>query len=201
MKYSELSPEAQKKAHEKYEPEFFDEYVIEDAKEQGKLRGFEIDKIHYSGFWSQGDGASWQGTIDLKKFLEWEEQQEKPLLNDFQRVLLSAGAKYVSSISLTCRGRYSHSRTMLLASSVNEIAIGAELPDGPYAGMRGEDYEELLNEHVDEIDEIILSAARDYADEIYKDLEAAYEYECSEENYKELAEINEWEFDEEGEMV
>jgi hypothetical protein len=90
---------------------------------------------------------------------------------------------------------------MILASSVNEMAIGAELSDGPYAGMRGEDYEELLNEHVDEIDEILLSAARDYADEIYKDLEASYEYECSEENFKELAEINEWEFDEEGEMV
>ena len=59
----------------------------------------------------------------------------------------------------------------------------------------------LGNTEIDEIDEIILSAARDYADEIYKDLEAAYEYECSEENYKELAEINEWEFDEEGEMV
>jgi len=201
MRYSELSPEAQKKAHEAYQPDQWDDFVIEDAKEQGKLRGFEIDKIHYSGFWSQGDGASWQGTIDIKKFLEWEEQQEKPLLNDFQRVLLGAGAKYISSISITCHGRYSHSHTMLLASSVNELAIGAELSDGPYAGMRGEDYEELLNEHVDEIDEIILSAARDYADEIYKDLEAAYEYECSEENYKELAEINEWEFDEEGEMV
>ena len=201
MKYSELSPEAQKKAHEKYEPYDWDEYVIEDAKEQGKLRGFEIDKIHYSGFWSQGDGASWTGYINIKKFLEWEEQQEKPLLNDFQRVLLSAGAPYIFSISLTCRGSYSHSRTMILASSVNEMAIGAELSDGPYAGMRGEDYEELLNEHVDEIDEILLSAARDYADEIYKDLEAAYEYECSEENYKELAESNEWEFDEEGESV
>lgn len=201
MKYSELSPEAQEKARSNYTPEFWDDFVIEDAKEQGKLRGFEIDKIHYSGFWSQGDGASWTGYINIKKFLEWEEQQEKRLFSDYQRVLLGAGAKYIFTLVVEAKGRYSHSHTMLLSSGVNEMAIGAELSDGPYAGMRGEDYEELLNEHVDEIDEILLSAARDYADEIYKDLEAAYEYECSEENYKELAESNEWEFDEEGESV
>lgn len=201
MKYSELSPEAQKKAHEKYQPEFWDEYIIEDAKEQGKLRGFEIDKIFYSGFWSQGDGASWTGYIDLKKFLEWEEQQEKPLLSDYQRVLLGAGAKYAFSLVVEVRGHYSHSRTMLLSTGMNADGVPAELPDGPYAGMRGEDYEELLSENADEIDEILLSAARDYADEIYENLEEAYDYECSEENFKELAEMNEWEFDEEGEMV
>lgn len=201
MKYSELSPEAQKIAHENYQPEFWDNCVIEDAKEQGRLRGFEIDKIYYSGFWSQGDGASWTGTINLTKFLEWEEQQEKPLLNDYQRVLLGAGAKYAFSLVVEVRGHYSHSRTMLLSTGMNADGVPAELPDGPYAGMRGEDYEELLVENADEIDEILLSAARDYADEIYKELEAAYEYECSEENFKEMAECNEWEFNEEGEWV
>ena len=201
MKYSELSPEAQKIAHENYQPDYWDDYVIEDAKEQGRLRGFEIDEIYYSGFWSQGDGASWTGTINLTKFLEWEEQQEKPLLNDYQRVLLGAGAKYAFSLVVEVRGRYSHSHTMLLSTGMNADGVPAELPDGPYAGMRGEDYEELLAENADEIDVILLSAARDYADEIYKDLEAAYEYECSEEHFKEMAECNEWEFNEEGEIV
>ena len=105
MKYSELSPEAQKIAHENYQPEFWDNCVIEDAKEQGRLRGFEIDKIYYSGFWSQGDGASWTGTINLTKFLEWEEQQEKRLFSDYQRVLLGAGAKYIFTLVVEAKGR------------------------------------------------------------------------------------------------
>ena len=41
------------------------------AREDGAKRGFEIDDIRFSGFWSQGDGASWTGSVDVKQFLEY----------------------------------------------------------------------------------------------------------------------------------
>ena len=50
--------------------------------EDGKQRGFNIadrknernrSAFYFSGFWSQGDGASWEGSIDLPVWAKWEE--------------------------------------------------------------------------------------------------------------------------------
>ena len=42
--------------------EGWDEWVLEDAKEVGRLVGIEIEKVLYSGFSRQGDGACFVGT-------------------------------------------------------------------------------------------------------------------------------------------
>jgi hypothetical protein len=40
------------------------------AVEDGREKGFYIDKIYFSGFHSQGDGASWAGQVDVRQWLE-----------------------------------------------------------------------------------------------------------------------------------
>lgn len=40
--------------------------VYNDAKRMGALMGVEIDDIQFSGFWSQGDGASFTGTYKCR---------------------------------------------------------------------------------------------------------------------------------------
>jgi hypothetical protein len=51
---------------------FESEMLIQQAKEEGQEYGFVIDKVTYSGFSSQGDGASWEGYIDIPKYISWK---------------------------------------------------------------------------------------------------------------------------------
>jgi hypothetical protein len=44
----------------------FDE-LSDDAKECAKIIGIDIDNVYYSGFWSQGDGACFEGSYSYKK--------------------------------------------------------------------------------------------------------------------------------------
>jgi hypothetical protein len=74
--FDELTPAEQKKVIEKYR-DFNDpvyeqdsrELIAEREKELEKEWGIEGAKIEYSGFGSQGDGASITGDVDVRKFL------------------------------------------------------------------------------------------------------------------------------------
>ena len=60
-------------------------------------------------------------------------------------------------------------------------------------------YESIdIDDVVDRLTEWALDEARSYADDIYKQLEKEYDYEVSDEHIQEIAEINEWRFDEDG---
>ena len=66
----ELSDKSKERAHCQWLKnfEFFGaECVIGDAKQVAALMGWEIDKVFYSGFSSQGDGASFEGTMHYAK--------------------------------------------------------------------------------------------------------------------------------------
>lgn len=63
--FDELSDAAKEKAREWFRSgddfSYYAKAVIEDAKEIGKIMGIEIEEVYYSGFSSQGDGASFKG--------------------------------------------------------------------------------------------------------------------------------------------
>lgn len=42
---------------------WWSESVIDDAKRIGAMIGFDVDEIYWRGFWSQGDGACWTGSV------------------------------------------------------------------------------------------------------------------------------------------
>lgn len=73
-KFNELSETAKQHAIDDYAQRSMDwewwDTVYEDAKEDGKALGYDIDDIRFSGFWSQGDGASWTGRVNLYTFIE-----------------------------------------------------------------------------------------------------------------------------------
>ena len=52
--------------------EYESEMLIQQAKEEGEKYGFIIGNINYSGFGSQGDGASWIGNINVPEYIEWK---------------------------------------------------------------------------------------------------------------------------------
>ena len=70
--FKELSKEAKKKVLERLSQINVDydqwhDGIIEDAKECGKILGIDIDKIYFSGFSSQGDGACFEGNYSYRK--------------------------------------------------------------------------------------------------------------------------------------
>lgn len=204
------------------------EFTFEQAYEDGKTRGFYIDSaykkgssdvhslsIYFSGFCSQGDGASWEGHVDVPEWLEWlrnERAAEVELgpcrpgngtpFTDQQLLWIDEGYRidwleHRVSIRTSARGSYN----MYLRDDGpwNCSAYEEDVPEGVFAGMNGDTFTSTFNEVVPDFLETVLAAARAFADEIYKNLEAEYEYLTSEESFIEA--MDGVEFDEEGETV
>lgn len=69
MLYSELSPAAKQKARDWWIDSLDDnwhECVFDDFHTIAGMIGISVIDIHYSGFWSQGDGASFTGTYSYR---------------------------------------------------------------------------------------------------------------------------------------
>ena len=77
--FEELSKEAQAVAVQHYQEsasEFIElDYVTDHLEEIGKSIGIDIDRIYYSGFYSQGDGLCFSGSYSYKK--GWKEELVK----------------------------------------------------------------------------------------------------------------------------
>ena len=202
--YSELSEEAQEKARDWYREasmgdNFFAEYVIEDAVRMGALMGIEIDnrtwrntnghtgtepKIWWSGFSSQGDGASFEGSYH---YVKGAVKKIKAEANDGELIriaeqLQAIQKKYFYKLYACVRrgagsNYHSHSNTMSI--------------DVEYTG---EDYREVETSDEEDIAQLM----RDFADWIYSNLEKEYEYQNSDTAVEETILANEYEFNEDG---
>ena len=186
FEFSELSYSAKQTAMQWYcnDPDaFWAESVIEGAKEIGALMGFDIENIHYSGFYSQGDGACFTGSIRYAKSCAKNVKAYAPNDKEMQRIAqawqdLQKRNFYSLRASIKHRWHYSHEMC---------TAFDCEDTRHNYGGLQNDAIE-------DEIKEI----ARDFMRWIYRQLESAYEYETSEENIAEMCELNEWRFTEDG---
>lgn len=71
MKYDDLSPEARDHAFNYWRnqplcDDWFDS-VYDGFREDLALLGIEVDEMYFTGFWSQGDGASFSGRYTYRK--------------------------------------------------------------------------------------------------------------------------------------
>jgi len=64
-KFNELSDEAKQKAienlHDLNTSYDWDQFITDDFKEKMNAIGFVVSNTYFSGFWSQGDGACFEG--------------------------------------------------------------------------------------------------------------------------------------------
>lgn len=213
--YEELTPKAQEKAlawfGESLDHDWWD-CTYDNAKEDGKEKGFDIEDIRFSGFWSQGDGASWTGRVDLKQFLEHHLKEDHPDYSRYFVLQALLDEDWVHKhISVSRYGfHYVHSNTMRLDSTdfsavdrLDETDEERLQADGPlqranvYQLWKGIDGEYLI----EDLEQWIIEEAREFADKIYKDLEQEYDHLTSEESLIEGAYANGWRFDEDGRLV
>lgn len=178
-KFEELPLEGQKKAIERYSDINTDydwwEGVYETEKNNMEKMGIKNIEINFSGFYSQGDGASFTGMIsDYVLFLEKigveineeikKEIEECPLDIEFERD----------------SHMYSHENTC-------SVCINTY-------------YNEKLEKFFDKVEEKIELWRFEKCREIYKNFKSTYEYLTSDEAIKEILTCNEYFFTIDGEI-
>jgi hypothetical protein len=187
--FDELSDEAKDKARtwmrEASDFEFYQESVIDDAKEVGKLIGINIDKIYYSGFSSQGDGACFEGNYSYKAGSVKAIKEYAPQDMELHRIAtelykLQKPSFYSLTAGVKHQGHYYH-------ELCTNIDVYVQNP-----ALSGDDHAS------DEITESLKELLRDFMRWIYKQLDINYDYMMSDESIDETIKINEYTFNENG---
>ena len=198
--FKELSPEAQQKVIERQQQaagEWFDgkDSVYEDAATIADLFGLDINtrtgrngkgettyspNIYYSGFWSQGDGACFEGQYSYKKGSVKAVKDYAPQDETLHQIALDlqhaqTANFYRVTATIKHSGHYYHSGCM---------SIDLENSENRYQEIKNEDD--------------FIQAFRDFADWIYNQLEKAYDYETSEENARDYLENDDQEYTADG---
>lgn len=166
--FHELSEPAKQYAVEKAREWYEFIPCLDCYEEELESKGFKESTIHYSGFWSQGDGASFDASIDLERFLIGKYEALKGL--DFSLDIISNERSIF----------YCHERTKQVDVTCNANFTVSQL--------------DLIHELVDELEELRIEECR----RIYRSLSNDYDYQNSYEHLSEFLEINEYEFTEEG---
>ena len=173
--------------------------VIEMWHELLKSIGFSDIKIQFSGFWSQGDGASFTCKIDFQKFAEFlatERQESNENYGTPEYLLNRIGWNGINQNTrfewLSCfedyfqasirRGSYRYS---------HENTCSFELD---YSGRANID--RVYQDFVDLAEELRTDICR----AIYSDLQQEYEYRTSDECLSEQSWVNDYYFDENGDF-
>lgn len=178
-KFEELPLEGQKKAIDRYRDINTDyewwEFVYETEKNHMEEMGIKIIEINFSGFWSQGDGASFTGIVsDYLLFLEKigiktnkkikKEIEECPLDIEFER---DTHHYYHENTCSVCINTY---------------------------------HNEKLEKFFDKVEEKIEKWRIEKCREIYRNLKSEYKYLTSGEAIKETLICNDYDFTIDGEI-
>lgn len=210
-KFEELSDAAKEKAREWYREGVAQdfgsdtEYLFTSYEEAAKLLGITFDTtahklhgggtrhdpdIHWSGFCSQGDGASFSGTYEFEPGCSETIRAEFPTDTTLHKIADKLTA-------LHCRLRLQDG-TSLSGKIPQESRYGNSVHSGTMSAVvfdaEGEEMDETT---CDEFRDIM----RSFADWIYKGLEADYDWQMSDESVDDSIMANDYEFDEDGENV
>lgn len=147
-------------------------------KEELKAEGFEDAKIAFSGFWSQGDGASFTATVNIETFL-----RKHRSITRFKKLLPLIPMGDLSACVVRVGHHHVHENTV---KADVEMAWNNETE--PLEGLRGE-LEGFLTERV-----------RELSRKIYKSLESDYRFQTSDEAIIETLKANEYTFREDGKV-
>lgn len=210
--FDELNDKAKEKAANHYREHWMShdwwDSTYEYMKEEGKHKhGFRVDDIRFSGFWSQGDGASWCGAVNVRDWIN-SKPTEYQTQATTQIILALIEEGWVDEQVLVSFGNhhYCHEYTM----DITEVAITEpdNYDDKIETGMfKGAQVGELikiisceggaLEDMTKEIKEDVIAFART----IYRELEDDYEGQTTEEAIGEVYACNDVWFTEEGRIA
>jgi hypothetical protein len=197
--FNELSEEIQEKVINAYRDnsynfdfnDFHGQFIIDYWIEKLQDIGFEDAQIEYTGFYSQGDGASFTASVNIEKLINTFTMDN--IITKGQAILYNKflGLRDINIIEMLyyiekSSSRYSHEQTMYIT---NESEFYLNENNTAY------DY---FNSKFEELAEEIIEFARSIAQDIYFELRQEYEYINSEEYIKNELIERELEFYEDG---
>lgn len=141
----------------------------------------EVEDIRFSGFWSQGDGASFTGYVsDLQKFLSFF-PSDYPMIH----MLWEDGGEV--HLRLTRESsRYCHENTVYLDISTDMFMEVLEAEDAdPLRYAVALKWDKQLDDEVAHLTRVGQDFLRNRMGELYRDLEKEYEYLTSDEAVRE----------------
>jgi len=182
MLFNELSKERQEKEIQKCRENdsYLDyewwEFVDEDFKTTLELIGFYRINTQFTGFWSQGDGASFTAKYSNEKRIAPKIKAYAPKDDELYRIAkgiqdIQQKCKYVFECNIYSAGHYSHSHTMQL------------------------DFDSYEDEKILKFEDKFLAYARDLANWYYARLEEEYNFLNSHEAIAEHLISNEIDFE------
>lgn len=166
--------------------------TYDDFKERMKTIGIEVDRMYFSGFWSQGDGACFEGSVtDWDLFLR--------SLGYTDKVLIQHAMDHFS-FSVEHSGHYCHENCTSFSADLctPDSAADEDFAEryGPLLwdadDVRTKAWLALLNKYDSiELEDEFEEAFKDHMRQLYKNLEAEYDYLTSDEAVWESLEANE----------
>lgn len=213
-KFNELSDEAKKKARDWWREggldyewwEFcYDEFVtlceffgIEmDTKRRNNPKAKGEPAIYFTGFYSQGSGSSFAGSVDVQKMLKCVEdlswQKEFPSISfRFMTIKNKNEQRIIKAIKdglIDCSCSIRHSN--------RETAVSLSL-DWDSSDPSGDKDRRNIDSYICEIEEYLQDIANKLNSHLYKSLETEYEWRMADEQVDETCISNEYEFEEDG---
>lgn len=190
--FDELDERAKECARDKWRQHALDyewwEHIYEDAIEIGALLGITIDKINFSGFASQGYGASFTGTYKCKDDAILKVKAYASEDTELHRIaealtVLQATVKLQYGQTLECQvdrssSMYFHEMTMWIDCNLDDDVCD-----------------------LGQSEDTLLELLRDFARWIYKQLEAENDYQLSDEFIDDSIRANALRFDEDGNTI
>lgn len=192
--FEELSPEAQRHALDTYrdinvEDDWY-ETVIDECTEDLEADGWEDIKINFTGFYSQGDGASFTGDVGSEGM--WR------FVNEVLGMNLPAVVLECYTIeSLRSSSRYYHENSVNVSVDfdssedvVEDFPFGMEVPFRYNVAEIAEEIETKAGEWV-----------KSRCRQIYNKLQEEYDAQQEDEAVKDTLLANDYEFDEAGNTI
>ena len=210
--FDELSDKAKEKAQDYYITNWMHddwyECTYEAMKEDGHHNyGFNVKDIRFSGFWSQGDGASWCGSVNVPAWIKSKPTayQEHPTT---QIVLALIDEGWVDELVLVSfsSSRYSHENTMDVGGIDHYYLIMEDvvMAEGMFKGAQVGDLIKIIaapHGVLYDMSNELTEDCKAFARTIYRELEADYEAQTTEEAIGEAYAINDVWFDESGRIA
>jgi hypothetical protein len=163
------------------------EGFIEDMEEKGIST--DAEHVFFSGFWCQGDGASYAGSINVPKFFAAHPEILEPFPHHAHMIRVG-GDDF--SIQIKQDGRYNHEFTMSLVLLYDVNLYDYFDTDTALGQWAYEQLDKGVDDELSDFEDAVLEVVRGFAKQLYRDLEQEYEYLTSDEAVKEAIEANGW---------
>lgn len=175
-----LYEKAQRKfAEGECEVDWSSSFIDEKNTAMSKMGWYDLS-IYFNGFYSQGDGASIAGKIDIEDALSILKREVPAELKE----------------DLCLQDTITIGRMTTMYYHSNTLKVNVEFQEADDIVV-----ENKLNEFIEQLGKDVLDWIKEESDKFYNELQQHYEYLWSNENFEEDVKSNDYEFDIDGDIV